>query len=654
MPAPMTTISAWSRTHVAYANLRAVESRFARVRRALIGAEPRALLPLLAPTAVAFALDVVLRGSLLWGFRPAGKAIYFSSLLVGAALWFLPMWLAARLWSTRPRLVVAVFAIVVLPVTTFAYGGQALYYLVFHGYVGRDTVRLGIALRGTVGGWLVSWGSPARFGMVVALGALLTAGLVAIARRVSPVAKGYPPVLAVVTYLAAVGCVLFEGVDSRFLQASTPDVCFAHGAAHAFEALLTGDVRARQGMAVRTPVTLPKLASLRERPRNVIVLLTESVRSDAMCSFPPPTCVSRFLDDGAVDRIPLGRLTTQAPNTFTACMILWTGLSPATDFKTAHTAPVLWEVARAAGYRTAYVTSQNASYENFSAFVQRAGIDHLVTGADLGGIEQEHLGAPDERATADGLRFAREAGASPYFAVVHLSNTHAPYRTDAGLRPFSPDSDDPMGDPTQFHNRYKNAVLLQERTIAGMLRELRTLPSWDDTVVVVLSDHGEQFREHGAVYHNHSLFEQEIRVPGWLVAGPHALDDAERASLTAYAGTRTFLQDIHATITDLLAVDRAALPFVDPSARSLVRARAAEEPFALMGTTSAVWEPDIPLVGAMQGERKVVGPPGGGFNTFTCFDLARHPSEATPSVDPWCRPMVDRVNAAFGLTPRGP
>jgi glucan phosphoethanolaminetransferase (alkaline phosphatase superfamily) len=624
-----------------------VEPRLARFKRALLGDDPRRLLPLLAPTVLALALDLVLRARLLAGFRPAGKLIYASALLVGAALWFLPMWLAARLWATQRRAVLLWFAAVVFPLATLAYAGQALYYRVFHAYVGRDTVRVGLALRGTVGGWLVSWGSPGWFAVVVAAGALLAYAFAASVRRVAPYATGRVPLLAVPMFGGALVCLLVEGVDSRFLQAATPDVCFAHGAVHALVAGLTGDVRAHQGMSVRTPQALPPLAP-RARPVNVVVVLTESVRADAMCSLSSPSCASPFLDVDARERLPLGRLTTQAPNTFTACMILWTGLAPNADIATAHSAPVLWEIARASGYRTAYVTAQNTSYENFSAFVQTAGIDRLVTAGDLGGMEQEHLGAPDERAVEEGLRFAQaEAAGRPYFEVVHLSNTHAPYRNAPDVQPFAPAGDDPLGDPSAFHNRYKNAVRLQERTLAAFVRELRKLPSWDDTALVVLSDHGEQFREHGAVYHNHSLFEQELRIPGWLLAGANVLSGGEKAALAQYTGTRTYLQDVHATIVDLLGSDRATLPFADPVARSLVRARPTEEPFVLLATTSAVWEPDIPLVGALHGDRKVVGPVGGGPQSFSCLDLSRHPSETVPAPDAWCAPMIARVGVAF-------
>ena len=67
---------------------------------------------------------------------------------------------------------------------------------------------------------------------------------------------------------------------------------------------------------------------------------------------------------------------------------------------------------------------------------------------------------------------------------------------DPALLPYTPQSSDPLGDVRAFHNRYLDAVRLQERTLGGMLGALRGLPSWDDTAVMFVSDHGEQVREH--------------------------------------------------------------------------------------------------------------------------------------------------------------
>jgi arylsulfatase A-like enzyme len=378
----------------------------------------------------------------------------------------------------------------------------------------------------------------------------------------------------------------------------------------------------------------------------VLVVLTESVRADVLCSEPPPRCRSEALDAVAADRIPLGRLTTQTPNTFSACVILWTGVGPDADFASAHSAPVLWELARAVGYRTAYVTSQNTQYEDFGAFVRRAGIDTLVTANDLGGMGQEQLGAPDERATEAMLRFVREVPAgTPYFAVLHLSNTHAPYRADGALEPHQPSSNDPLGSVEAFHNQYRNAVLLQESTVAAFLRELRARPDWDDTAVVFLSDHGEQFREHGGLYHNHSLHEEELRVPGWLVAGEHALTAGQRASLLALGSRRTYMQDVHETVVDLLGVEdaRAQLPLASlVVGRSLLRPLQGE-PTVLLATSTAVWEPDDARFGATVGGRTLIGSPG----AWECFDTGHDPGEQHALRGSSCADLLAVVRQRF-------
>jgi len=271
-----------------------------------------------------------------------------------------------------------------------------------------------------------------------------------------------------------------------------------------------------------------------------------------------------------------------------------------------------------------------------------------VTAIDLGGMEQEQLGARDELAADALARFVRAAPDSrPYFAVLHLSNTHAPYRVDPSLLPFTPQSPDPLGNVNAFHNRYRDSVRLQERTLAGLLRELRTLPGWSDTVVLFLSDHGEEFREHGGLYHNQSVFEETVRVPGWLVGGEHALDAAQRAALATYAGYRTYTQDVHETVVDLFGLEdaRASLPLAHlVTGRSLLRPRAGE-PVALLATSTSVWEPDDARYGVMLGQRLLAGGPTG---SWVCFDVASDPREKTPLPASRCGDLPAIAKREFG------
>ncbi len=628
-----------------------MHARLAGFARVLLGPDPRALALLAAPTLLALVVDLLVRARVLAGFALQGKAIYASSLLVSAAFWGLPLVLACRLWRSSPtpgaRVALGVLLLAwVLPLVTLAFAGQLLYHRVFSSYMGRDTLRLGITLRGTVREWFASWGGPWLAVALIAGGAVLTAGVVALVRRAAPRLEGRIPLLPVLVFAGALVCFWVDGVDSRYLQAALPDVCFVHGVVHAARMALSGQWRTGQGISVRTPAPLPPLTTARSPRPSILVVLTESVRADMLCSEPPPRCRSEALDPIAADRIPLGKLTTQTPNTFSACVILWTGVGPDVDFTSAHSAPVLWEIARAVGYRTAYVTSQNTQYEDFGTFVSRAGIDTLVTASDLGGMANEQLGAPDERATEAMLRFVRGVPAgTPYFAVLHLSNTHAPYRADAALEPHRPHSADALGSVEAFHNQDRNAVLLQERTVGAFLGEVRASPGWDDTAVVFLSDHGEQFREHGGLYHNHSLYEEELRVPGWLLAGAHVLSGAQRASLLALGSRRTYMQDVHETVVDLLGVEeaRAQLPLASlVTGRSLLRPLRSE-PTVLLATSTAVWEPDDARFGAMVGGRALIGSP----RSWQCFDAERDPGEEHPLAESSCADLLTLVRQRF-------
>jgi hypothetical protein len=629
-----------------------------RAKKLFVGERALPLLALASPTVLAIAIDVGLRARALAGHAPQGKFIYMSSWLISAAFWAWPLWILGRLATRgrRPSAIVAaaLLALWVFPFATFCYAGQPLYYGVFHSYVGRDTVRLGIALRGTVTDWFASWSGPVVVGAMLLIGGIVAGAMLGVARRVARRTSPRVPLLLPLTFAGALFCAWIDMIDSRFLQAATPDTCFVHGVVHAIRVSVTGKGGIHQGMTIRSPAPLPPLVSSRSSPRNVILVLTESVRADVTCSDPPPRCASPFLDEVVPDRIALGELRTETPSTFSSFLLLTTGLLPTADFRSAHTAPVLWEVARAVGYETAYVSAQNPKYEDFGAFTERAGIDVLVSGSDLGGMRQEQVGAPDERATEEALRFVRSVPAGkPYFAFLHLSNTHAPYRTDPELLPFLPESTNPVGDDSSFWNRYRDSVRLQERTVTEFLRAVRALPSWNDTVVLFLSDHGEQFFEHGGLYHNHSLWQEELRIPGWIAAGSRALGDEERLALRSWDGQKTYTPDVHATVIDLLGVDveRARLPLA-----SLVRGRSLLSPFSpasetpvLLTTSTAVWEPDDAWFGATLRERVAVARPGG---PWQCFDTVQDPGERTDLGEGPCADLARVADEAFGAARR--
>ena len=628
--------------------------RLRRVRRLLLGDRPRAIFLFVLPTFVAVTLDVTLRARSLLVFPLKEWINYFGSSLASAGFWGGSLWLMSRLLPARrwpAKLFLGLYAaLFVFPLATFSFGGQLLYFRVFHAYMARDTIRLGIALRGTLGAWLASWG--ASVAVMLVIGVAMTALILSQARKAARHVRHATIAVPLAGFGLAAYCFWVDFVESRALQAAPPDTCFIHGAVHALHDGVMGKGWARrQGMSVRDPNPLPPLQVPAHRP-NVILIVSESVRADAMCSAPSLGCKARFLDEAAPDRLPLGRLTSQSSGTFTSCVVLWTGLAPDADFETMHHTPVLWEVARSIGYRTAYISAQNLRYDDFGAFLERAGIDVQASAIDLGYAADPHIGAPDENASARLLSFVKNEvpAGTPYFAVLHLSNTHWPYRVDPALQPFEPHDESPMSEIELMHNHYRNSVLMQERTMAELVRSLRATPGWGDTVVLFVSDHGEQFREHGGLYHLSSLFEEQVRVPGWIVSGDQALAPPQRAALADWAPRRTYSQDVNATVLDLLGVlgERRSFPFAERlTGRSLVRRPGRDEPRVLLSTASGVWEPDDAKYGVMQGDLFAVKSASG---AWWCFDIKADPDERSPrGMLPGCGPLIDLGTRRFSF-----
>jgi hypothetical protein len=620
------------------------------VRLRLLGERPRLFLALYAPTLIAVAIDLLVRPRDLARLEGGMRAVYVLSAIGGSGLWAAALWVACRLAAARSagaRAALAVlFGGVFLPFAVVAYGGQVLYYHAFHTYISRDTVRLGIRLRSTVGAWLRAW--PLGSAAAVVLGVFATALVFVLVRRASPSVARTLPVLPGLGLAISLYCYGADFLETRTLQAAPPDACFLHGAVYAARMALLHRDAPPMGVTLRAPDPLPPLAPAAHRP-NVVVVLSESVRADALCSERAAGCDAPFLDEAAPDRVALGKLTTQSPGTFTASVVLWTGLPPDTDFTTFHRAPTLWELARAVGYRTAYVAAQNLSFQDLVMFVERAGIDVLVGADQLGGVPDDvHLGAPDENATARALDFVRGVPpGTPYFLLVHLSNTHWPYRVDPALQPFAPHDADPAADVEELHNHYRNSVRLQERTVAAFVRALRSTPGWDDTALIFLSDHGEAFRERGQLYHLHWIFDEETRIPGFLLAGPRAIDAAQREALAGYAGKRTYSQDVHATVVDLLGLldQRDALPFADRmTGRSLLRPRPPSDVTAAMTTQSGVWENDSPCFGVRRGEILVVGTE---TRPFQCYSGYGDPAMRHPLPASRCAALVEVARRRF-------
>jgi arylsulfatase A-like enzyme len=150
--------------------------------------------------------------------------------------------------------------------------------------------------------------------------------------------------------------------------------------------------------------------------------------------------------------------------------------------------PVLFERFEAAGFRTAVINELDEG----GSTLWRRGVKTYA-----GTKHRFDQTAPEAVRLLDGF------GADPFLLLVYFEGPHAPY----AKRPGAPDFGDDMVD------LYDSELAATDERL-GMIVERVAAPDLADRVaVVVVSDHGEAFGEHGAYYHGKNMFDETIRIP---------------------------------------------------------------------------------------------------------------------------------------------
>ncbi len=95
-----------------------------------------------------------------------------------------------------------------------------------------------------------------------------------------------------------------------------------------------------------------------------------------------------------------------------------------------------------------------------------------------------------------------ELADKPFFLWTHYTDPHAEYVEHEGFD-FGKDG----------RARYDGEVAYVDHHVGRLLDGLRKSPFWAKTAVIVTSDHGEAFGEHGLIRHGFELWEELVRVP---------------------------------------------------------------------------------------------------------------------------------------------
>lgn len=264
---------------------------------------------------------------------------------------------------------------------------------------------------------------------------------------------------------------------------------------------------------------------------NVLILLMDTLRADRFGSYGNPNNLTPQMDALAANGIRFANARTVASYTWPSTASLFTGLYP-------HAHGVL-------GNGQAFLVDR---VETLAELFSEAG---YTTGAFVanplisrwGNFQQGFeifVNAPAVRARALNERVThwlegREGNA--LFTYVHYFDPHNPYNPPEGYAPddnYAQDDtvslphveaiySDVVWDEVQKRDfklqnignlqDYDTEVMYQDAAIGELLSEWDRRGLLENTLVVLMSDHGEEFFEHGRPFHGPNLYDESLFIP---------------------------------------------------------------------------------------------------------------------------------------------
>ena len=572
-----------------------------------------------APGVTLGLVDVVLRHAQIASWSQVTTLSYAATMVLGLLLWGGLSHAAAARGAWTARILLAVAA-------AMAVGAQLYYFGRYHAYMNPRAVLVGTSMMPSVGQQL--WVDRASFVRALLPPLAAAIALPLLVRRVAPVA----PRAGMRSMDVAIAALLLSAFAVRVSgggeQAASPDVLYLASLGQLASSRWSHDdsvVRAHPGP--RSPIPVPPIAAGASR-RSVLFILTESVRAADACSVAQPDCPTTPYTNAALpDRFGFSRMRSLDSTTAVSLAVLWSGLAPTSSREALHSAPLFWEYAHAAGFDTAYWTSQNLFFANSGTWLEGLPLTRWVSATDLEPDPTYETGADDAKLVDVVLRDL-SALRRPFAGVVHFSNTHFPYVIDDADSPFQPQSQAfGAGDAPQVHNRYDDAIRRQDALVARLVRGVRGSPGGDGVVLVFVSDHGEQMRERGAIGHTWGVYDEEVRVPFWIDAPGASLGPEQRAVLRGLRDAPLTQLDVLPTLLDLMGVwdapevrpFRAAMP-----GQSLLRG-GTPDAAVVMTNCSPIFACAFKNWGALRGNRKLEATQNDGH--WRCFDVDRDPGE---------------------------
>lgn len=243
----------------------------------------------------------------------------------------------------------------------------------------------------------------------------------------------------------------------------------------------------------------PSCAPVRELPRGVLLITLDTTRADALGCYGGSPEIAPHLDRLAADSVRFDRARSVAPLTLPAHASMLTGLYPPRHGVHDNGVAVLGErvttlaeLARERGVATGAAVAASVLDRAFG----------LAQGFEQWTQPESARESSAREVLGAGARWLeRRDRERPWLLWLHLYDPHVPYAPpEVGLRQA-------RGDP------YLGEIAALDAALGEFLEPLRLDGTLDETLLLVVGDHGEARGDHGEPTHGALLYEATARVP---------------------------------------------------------------------------------------------------------------------------------------------
>jgi choline-sulfatase len=253
-------------------------------------------------------------------------------------------------------------------------------------------------------------------------------------------------------------------------------------------------------------------------PRNLLLVSLDTVRADRLGCYQHAAAQTPAIDALAASGLRFEHASTVAPLTLPAHASLMTGTFPGWHgvrdnggFYLDDDQLTLAEILREKGFRTggfvgAFVLDRRWGIaQGFDRYVDDFDLDAFPSAAGMDMIQR-----PGSEVVDRALEWLQADPNRPFFAWVHLYDAHTPYEAPEPFQPRFPRTRD---------GAYDAEIASADAQIGRLVSALRAAGRFDDTLVIVVADHGEMLGEHGELTHGFFIYEAATHIP-LIISGP--------------------------------------------------------------------------------------------------------------------------------------